>query len=279
MKVLSMETSPCWEFRYRNVAPGSKQVVTASLPVYRATVDHLPDTIGAIVCASDLQGHMKSSAPAMNGKQVLMGIELPGMMRELAAQKLIPRLNQCGAVLAGDLFALTNRRGGLGNCLPVWQAWSEEFKFVVGVAGNHDAFGDSADSVPDLIELGMPNAKILDGDQTIKNSLKIAGLSGCVGNPKRPFRYTEDVYQKRLVKTVRKESDILILHDGPNVPPLGEEFIGQNRIREVLESLSYSPLVLRGHRDWPQAMAELSNGIQVINLESRIIVLMRETPK
>jgi hypothetical protein len=34
-------------------------------------------------------------------------------------------------------------------------------------------------------------------------------------------------------------------------------------------------LLIRGHDDWPDPMAELVNGTQILNVEGRVVVLQR----
>jgi Icc protein len=69
---------------------------------------------------------------------------------------------------------------------------------------------------------------------------------------------------------LRHETDILITHDGPNDPNQGLR--GSPIIREVVERLKPS-LVIRGHAYWKQPLAQLAGGVQVLNVDARVVVL------
>jgi hypothetical protein len=84
-----------------------------------------------------------------------------------------------------------------------------------------DAFGPKPLDV-DSGEFGrQPNMHFLDGSIVELDGLKIAGLSGIVGNPGRPFRRHEFDYVDAVGKLCQARLDILILHDGPDFPEFG----------------------------------------------------------
>jgi len=63
---------------------------------------------------------------------------------------------------------------------------------------------------------------------------------------------------------------LVVLHGGPDVPELGR--LGHPAIREAL--LEHPPtLVVCGHCHWKEPLATLANGTQVVNVDSRLIVL------
>ena len=72
-----------------------------------------------------------------------------------------------------------------------------------------------------------------------------------------------------------EEPAITLMHDGPDAPERG--FRGSPRIREVLEGQglgqSEHKLVVRGHSHWPEPLAELSCGTQVLNVDARVVIL------
>jgi 3',5'-cyclic-AMP phosphodiesterase len=159
----------------------------AALPVLRATVDELPADVAAIVVASDLQGVELTRQPGVVPR--LLGEVLAARLGDLAARGRLPPLDQIGVILAGDLYAAISRRGGLGDVRAVWRAFAERFRWVVGVAGNHDHFGSPSDQAQFA---GEPRVGLLDASVVTLDGLHIGGVSGIVGDPRRPFRRSED---------------------------------------------------------------------------------------
>ncbi len=64
------------------------------------------------------------------------------------------------------------------------------------------------------------------------------------------------------------------MHDGPDVPEFG--YRGTSPIREALELLD-RPLVIRGHAHWENPLAEFANGLQVLNVDARVVILKQST--
>ncbi|MFN0052261.1 MAG: metallophosphoesterase family protein [Planctomycetales bacterium] len=64
--------------------------------------------------------------------------------------------------------------------------------------------------------------------------------------------------------------DVLLVHDGPDGPLTGQR--GLSRVRELLEA-SGMGLVIRGHAHWEQPLAEFPGGLQVLNVDERVVVL------
>jgi Icc-related predicted phosphoesterase len=155
----------------------------------------------------------------------------------------------------------------------VWQAFSRQCRWVTGVAGNHDVFGSNGPSVPDFKEFcRQPKTHFLDGHVVDLDGLKIAGLSGIVGNPNRPYRRLEPDYVDAVLTLCEAAPHMLVLHDGPDFPSLG--FKGNPVIREALE-ISHPTLVIRGHAHWEKSLVTLSNGTQVLNVDARAILVGR----
>ena len=65
------------------------------------------------------------------------------------------------------------KRGTSGNPINVWKEFSEIFKWTIGVAGNHDDFGDRIDELNQLT-----NVKLLLNETISVDKLTISGLSG-----------------------------------------------------------------------------------------------------
>ncbi|MEZ6040302.1 MAG: hypothetical protein R3C20_07335 [Planctomycetaceae bacterium] len=81
-----------------------------------------------------------------------------------------------GVILAGDFYTVPNldKRGGSGDVTSVWQAFARQFKWVVGVAGNHDIFGNSEAPAQRI----SANSHYLDGQRVMLSGL-VPGLVAC----------------------------------------------------------------------------------------------------
>lgn len=64
------------------------------------------------------------------------------------------------------------------------------------------------------------------------------------------------------------------MHDGPGIAELGLR--GSQRMFEAVSCLS-KPLIIRGHAHWKQALAELPAGLQILNVDARVVVLRSKT--
>jgi Icc-related predicted phosphoesterase len=109
----------------------------------------------------------------------------------------------------------------------------------------------------------------LDADRVTIDDLAIAGIGGIIGNPDRTQRRSETDYLETLELVLCDETDVLVMHDGPDS---GDGQRGSPRVREVVERLR-PKLVVRGHAHWAQPLAELTTGTQVLNVDARLVVL------
>lgn len=270
MRITSIQPELIREIPFLNAGRGPGGFYRDLLPVHRGFVDALPEGVSAIIATADLQGRepFKSSG----GKPIrLLGEVLPTIL----AREIIPSLGvgngRTGVLLAGDFYTVPalDKRGGSGDVTSVWQAFSNEFDWVVGVAGNHDLFGDAA------IRPRFPKpTHFLDNDNVTVEGLAIAGLSGIPGNPRRLWRRTEDDFVEALELLLCDSPVIMVMHDGPDVPVSG--FRGSSRMREAIER-SEPTLIVRGHAHWKEPLATLSNGAQVLNVDARVVILTSET--
>jgi Icc-related predicted phosphoesterase len=232
-----------------------------------AVVDRLPHGVSAIIATADLQGRERFQE-SPNGMPRLLGESLPNRL----AKEILPDLGldtgNTGVFLAGDLYTVPalDRRGGSGDVRAVWDALGDAFSWVIGVAGNHDTFGADPTATPRFPR----HLHYLDNDRVSIDGLEIAGLGGIIGNPRRPRRRSENQYVECLETLLQHRTDVLITHDGPNDPVGGHR--GSPRIREVVERFAPS-LVVRGHAHWNQPLARLSGGVQVLNVDARVVVL------
>lgn len=269
MRIVSIEESPFHLLPYRNVS-GDRKIVTATLPFLRAKVDVLPTGLNAIMATADLQGREFPTNESANGR--LLGEHLAEHCALLAETGILPALDTVGVILAGDLYTreLMDKRGGSGDVRQVWAAFVQRFRWVTGVAGNHDFFGKTP-SVPDFKAfLRQPNIHFLDGHVVELDGLKIGGLSGVVGDSTRKlFRREEKLFASEIKRLVGAPLDLLVMHDGPDA---GNANRGWPSVREALEQ-SRPTLVIRGHAYWQSPLATLQNGAQVLNVDSRVVLL------
>lgn len=269
MRIIQIESRPVIEFPYLNAGRAGK-CDEARLPVQIGTVDRLPDGVTALVVTSDLQG--REHFQFQTGSHLrLLGEWLPEMLRSSVLPSLSLSAKSVGVLLAGDFYTVPklDKRGGIGDVTPVWEAFAREFSWVVGVAGNHDSFGNDPFRVPSF----QAPVHFLDGDTRDIGRLTIAGISGIFGNPKRPWRKDPESFVCFLESLHGRQPDILLMHDGPDVPE--RNLRGTSLIRETLEKFD-RPLVIRGHKHWDMPVAELSGGLQVLNVDARVVILVQE---
>lgn len=269
MRITSFNNEPVSEIPFLNAGRGQGSFYVDRLPVHVGHLSRLPNDLDAIIATADLQGRERFQ-DGIGGPPRLLGEVLP----ERLAVELLPELNmipeRVGVILAGDFYTVPNldKRGGSGDVTSVWQAFARHFKWVVGVAGNHDTFGCSV--APSNRLAG--NAHYLDGESAVLDGVNVAGVGGIVGNPGKPHRKTEDDFAAHIEALVSDAMDILVMHDGPDDPERGQR--GSPIIRQALERLG-STLLIRGHAHWNEPFAELANGTQVLNVDCRVAVLRR----
>ncbi len=266
MRILQISPEPIDAIPYQLVASqemrskGASSVVSARFPIFEGRVDALPKGVDALVFASDMQGQIDGA---------LMGLSVPAWLELFLSLYFEDCLAaRVGVILGGDLFALPNKRGGLGDVRDVWSAFRARFRWVAGVLGNHDQIGsNNRDMQAFQHKRGIC---LLDSQTSNVDGLHLAGLSGVIGRfGKHNCREMAD-YQSCLERLLFQAPDILILHESPDFPEEG--FSGRTMVREALECGART-LVCCGHRHWPEPLRELANGTQVLNCEGRIVIL------
>ena len=245
---------------------GGPQFLTEPLPVFEATAEALPAGLDALIFTSDLQGFTE-----VNGTLTLIGLALPAELRlflEIYHPDWDP--GRVGVLLGGDLFALEHRRGGLGDTLPVWHTFRDNFRWVAGVSGNHDMIGTNNHGVAQLkFEPGIHH---LDGGIAEIDRLRIGGVSGIIGPAEKINRREAPDFLSVLKEVLVKKPDVLVLHEAPDFP--GRDFPGNSLVRETIEA-SPATTVVFGHCQWPEPMAVLGNGAQALSLDHRVVVVGR----
>jgi Icc protein len=269
MRIHSISPSAL-EVEFLNAGRSAGGYYVDRLPIHVAESTDLPNGLDAIVVTADLQGRElhQQSRPQLPLR--LLGEVLPEQLRNDILPKLGIANNRVGAILAGDFYTvpLLDRRGGTGDVTSVWTEFGRHFEWVVGVAGNHDTFGEQRDSRPCLGSY----ANYLDEEICQRDGLRLAGLGGIIGNPSRHMRRSEDAYCLALDSLLCQEPQILVTHDGPNFPDDG--YRGSDRVRRQLESLG-PPLNIRGHSHWTEPLVELVGGTQVLNVDARVVIIRR----
>ncbi|WP_017317423.1 metallophosphoesterase family protein [Mastigocladopsis repens] len=261
--ITSISNRPIHQIPYLTHSPNSAGIVNRVLPILLAKVDSLPEGLEAIIATSDLQG-----IDPKNHR--LLGHRVSEELENLAESGKIPPLQTTGVILAGDLYAQIDKRGGVGDVREVWQAFSRRFRWVAGVGGNHDSFGRTPQEIQ-AFQNGQ-GIHYLDGDLTCVDGIRIAGISGIIGKKTKPFRRAEEDFRKLVRELLNELPDILILHEGPN--DVQARLMGNESIRSELTQGS-NLLVICGHSHWRVPMTAMPKGVQVLNVDSRVVVMHR----
>jgi 3',5'-cyclic-AMP phosphodiesterase len=263
VKILSIDPTPIHHIPYQCATSSKRGVANLTLPIHVGKVDRLPGDLGAIVVTSDLQGIDPASGLLMGHR---VAEELEALIDNLDG---LPDSLQTGVILAGDLYARLERRGGLGDVRAVWQNFRRRFRWVAGVAGNHDSFGNTVAEVEEFER--VPNLYHLDGRMVRVDELDLAGISGLISSKQKLFRRPQKVYQQLIRELLDRSPDILILHEGPSAPD--HKLRGNDTIRTELINRR-SILTICGHVFWKEPVVNLPQGGQVLNVDSRVVILV-----
>ncbi len=246
------------EVHYLNASSrGSTEV--ERLPILRGSLAApLGGELDALIICSDLQGIV----PGPQGRSELLGMHVAAALEQLAFDGAIPQAKRSGVILAGDLFSVpaANKRGGYGNVAPVWAAFAESFAWVAGVAGNHD-------DISDVPALGA-TVHLLDGEVVVLDGLRIGGVGGIIGNPRKPGRRSEADQLRTLEHVIGLGVDVLVVHEGPHGDD-GQR--GNPVIRAAIEAGEVGFTVC-GHDHWRAPLAAHRHG-QILNVDARAVVL------
>ena len=269
MRILDLEPQPFHELAYCGAAvTGGPE--ERHLPILRAKVDALPEQLDAILAAADLQGLEKPKAGNREPRERLLGEALADEILALSAAGAIPRADRIGVLLGGDLACrpAAERRGGYRDVMPVWKAFSR-FRWLAGVAGNHDTLGPSPREFDTFLKVAP--AHLLDADDITLDGLKVSGLGGVVGNPRKPFRRHETEFIATLRLLLDRKPDVLLLHESPGMPGWPEK--GNQTVGEALAGAK-NLVVICGHIRWKSPLADLAGGLQILNVDERAVLLI-----
>lgn len=305
LNIVRLINDPLDQYPYINAGTGGS-VHEAWLPILHGTVTGLPASLDALIVASDLQGivHQPSAVGSLadsnsndldtqkqsaensviekvaNDKvstdafqaDLLLGEVLPEHIRLLLAVEFPDiRPERVGVLLCGDLYAQRGQRGASGNPLPVWLAFRQAFGWVIGVDGNHDLVSTEVaqrlQSEEHIYHIASPS--IVAADQ-----LHIAGVGGIIGRQDKPNRMDPASYLRYVRLLLQRQPDALLLHQSPD---LGEKGLQGEAL--ILDELAAGPetVVFCGHTHWDRPMVELNNGTKIVNVDSRLLILTRES--
>ena len=271
MKIRTIVPEAIGFFPYFHASPrtdawGNQGVMSHNLPVFQVKVDFLPKSLDALILTSDLQGVVLD-----NGSETLIGTVLPAFLAQLLPTTLNIDPKRTGVILPGDFYATLHSRGGLDDVRPVWRAFGTHFKWVSGVGGNHDDFGQNLDALPAFRrEQGI---FYLDNEEVELDGLRIGGISGVAGNNQKHLRVPEAEMAAMLQKRLSRRPHLMVMHQNafhPSTPHKGGAFVTDALLRAPEQ------LFVCGHAIWDEPLMVLANGAQVLNTGERVFVLTTE---
>lgn len=264
----SIEKRPFHGIQYIHPKSGGG-IEYSNFPIYRAQATGFPREVDGIIVTSDLQGVVHNGA--IESQTRLLGLALAEQLHLLAQSTELPGAEHTGIVLAGDLHIGTDltRRGGSGDVRPIWRNFASKFRWVVGIAGNHDRFAENIDVSQEFSD--SDKIFYLDGNRVCVDDLVFGGVSGIIGNPRKRFRRDEKTYLATVRSVLGTELDLAILHESPEIDKISSP--GNVNLRKCLASLPPT-LVICGHCNWQHpGLYCLNNGMQVVNVEGRAVWL------
>ena len=271
LRIHSIIEEPIHILNYRSPV-GDGRVSFETLPLYLAYSEGLPESVDALLLTADLQG------VEMDGNDEparLIGLQLAEELSILSQLGAIPEADRLGVCLCGDLYIdpELQKRGKNGDVRHVWNDFAGRFRWVVGVAGNHDHFGTGPKELAAFSK--SPGIHFLDSDIVTLDGISIGGISGIIGNPARPFRHDEETFRMYLRRLLSMEPDLILLHEGPQVDEMNCK--GSPVIRSVIDQ-GPATLIVSGHKNWDfPGFWKSVNGSQVINVEGRAVLMVRES--
>lgn len=257
---------PVHHFHGVTAASRGRGVLHASIPVLSG-IASLPDELDALVLCSDLQFMDTDEAPVALRRP--LGQVVAERLGALGDAGLLPDPLRTGAILAGDMYSLPDlsRRGGSGDVSEVWQSFAGQFAWVAGVAGNHDTFPGG------LRPFSRGTRHLLDGTAVTLSGLRVAGVSGVVGDPRKLWRRTPEDFAEKLRAALARRPHILALHE--SVTPPDRSRIGRDGLMEIIADSGQRPLVVTGHMHWSDPLVAIPGGPTLLNVDARVVILAR----
>jgi len=270
LRILELNNEPITEILSETLGDGGKREFR-TIEVLQGIVDYLPEEIDALVCTSDLQGMEVKKYSDENKDRRLLGIAIANELKELTDCGLLPPKEKFGVIFCGDFHFEEDfsSRGGFGEVDEVWLAFKNISKWVVGVAGNHDKFSLNENGEYSISE--EKDIFLLDRKTQIIDGLNFSGISGLIGNSQKPWRTQEEQYLAALKSMLLKKPEVVLLHEPPKIGGMK----GNQKIGDVIVKSSQS-LVICGHSFWENPLLNLDNGSQVLNVNSRVVILLNK---
>lgn len=274
MKITIDDQKPIEYFPYVEVSSESSQsgqpiLLQQRLPIFTGEFEKKGSEIDFLIICSDLQGMVDKKE-----RYQLLGEELPAFLKMLLELELNADDNsQVGVLLCGDFFTSLEKRGSSGDVRKVWEKFEDQFKWVIGVAGNHDRFGTAEEKE---IFKSKDNISLLHLETKTIDSLKIGGISGIIGRADKINRVEESQYLLQLKKLLKQNLDFILLHETPDYPPFG--FIGNEKIRQTIEA-GEPATICCGHCYWEKTQVKFENNSQIINVDSKVVILKNKNIK
>lgn len=271
MKICSKQLALLRSFISLNAAKGGGRTEKKTLPLLHGQADWPAGTgLEAVIIVSDMQCY--EATPRAGQARRLMSHALIEELCAMGGQGHIPTSTSTGVILAGDFHAEANLidRGGTGDVQEIWLRFAEHFRWVAGVAGNHDLFHGEA-RFPDSFD-AIDNLFALHGRSVEVDGIKLAGFSGICGSSRKPWRNSDRDTERGIAELLLGNPDVLILHQGP-------EDRGARSLAGVVDATldeygSRLPLLVFGHRHWPEPLNERGETM-MLSVDSRIVVLTR----
>lgn len=254
MRILRISEQPFRTVPY--YASGRGETITKTLPMYFAYVDKLPSGVDAIVATSDLQGREFDSS-----RNRLLGEAVVDLLLDMQEKGEIPSVSLL--LSSGDLYDSVEMKkmGATGDVTSVLNAFATSFPSFVGVHGNHDMITKAE---------VKREVNIVDGSAIRTTGLRVGGVCGISGKPRKNQRKDHDDFIAHLKRVTDKSPDIILLHQSP----LGdsEDQTGNLQTREHFESHG-NALVISGHCHWEDHLALIGKN-QVLNTDNKVFVLV-----
>lgn len=266
MRILRIDSRPFFKLFYLN-AGRKGRTDTETLPLYRGYVDALPAALDALLVTSDLQGVARSER---SGELRLLGQVLAEKLYD-EQEKYALSPSHTGVILAGDLYSdpEAKKRGATGDVRSVWETFADHFRWVVGVAGNHDTYGNVTGRRALQAD---PKVHIFDGDSRTLDGLHIGGVGGIIGHSKKNERKSEDRFLSMLLDVLEKQPELVVLHEGP--PGHLSSQRGHQEVERFLNE-GRPCLTICGHSHWSEPLADRGPAGQVLNVDARAVLLIR----
>jgi Icc protein len=251
MRISGWNPAPIHAIPFRQASSGGR-VGTGILEITTAVIDPLPEELEGLIVTADLQG--------LSFDGDLLGTLAAQEIHFLCESRLLADANKMGVMLCGDFYASPDFQRGVGGPInEVWHAFEERFRWVAGVAGNHDTFTQNPS--------GLLHGTVFERDR-----LRIGGIGGVIGAAKRENQIPAREFEQSLKQILQERPQLLLMHSSPQVAETG--CIGDPLVRRILEEQK-APLTFCGHCHWATPLHQLNAHTQICNVDGRVLILLK----